>query len=143
MAVKTRWPHNTVSHICWSKWGRHTRFHILEADNLHNNLKDFLEGSVEIELIQQLLEEEGSNGLTDSEEKVLMMLLRIVKIFNIFVEYFTFWPFKYKLHRYAIVTEVTRILLQWPFSCQCPIVCQVMSPLIMFYWYLLKVNFRW
>jgi len=35
---------------------------------LHTNLRDLLEGNVEVEVIQQELEEEGSTGLTDNED---------------------------------------------------------------------------
>ena len=41
---------------------------LLEVGNLHTNLKDLLEGNVEVEVIQQELEEEGSTGLTDNED---------------------------------------------------------------------------
>ena len=35
---------------------------------MHTNLRDILEGNVEVEAIQQKLEEEGSTGLTDNED---------------------------------------------------------------------------
>ena len=35
---------------------------------LYTNLRDLLEGNVEVEVIQQELEEEGSTGLTDNED---------------------------------------------------------------------------
>ena len=38
------------------------------VENLHTNLRDLLEGNVEVEVIQQELEEEGSTGLTDNED---------------------------------------------------------------------------
>ena len=41
---------------------------VLEVANLHTNLRDLLEGNVEVEVIQQELEEEGSTGLTDNED---------------------------------------------------------------------------
>ena len=41
---------------------------VLEVANLHTNLKDLLEGNVEVEVIQQELEEEVSTGLTDNED---------------------------------------------------------------------------
>ena len=36
---------------------------VLEVANLHTNLRDLLEGNVEVEVIQQELEEEGSTGI--------------------------------------------------------------------------------
>ena len=41
---------------------------VLKVVNLHTNLRDLLEGNVEVEVIQQELEEEGSTGLTDNED---------------------------------------------------------------------------
>ena len=38
------------------------------VENLNTNLRDLLEGNVEVEVIQQELEEEGSTGLTDNED---------------------------------------------------------------------------
>ena len=36
--------------------------------NLHTNLRDLLEGNVEVEVIQQVLAEEGSTSLTNNED---------------------------------------------------------------------------
>ena len=41
---------------------------VLEVANLHTNLRDLFEGNVEVEVIQQELEEEGSTGLTDNKD---------------------------------------------------------------------------
>ena len=85
-----RWPHTTVSSPgyqllvdwCSEAWAALdkdliirsfvqtgvTNTGVLEVANLHTNLRDLLEGNVEVEVIQQELEEEGSTGLTDNED---------------------------------------------------------------------------